>query len=136
KFVVKPFSKESGARMFKTRDLGRWLRDGNIEFMGRMDDQVKIRGYRIELGEIASAPHQCELVNQAVVLARDDKEGDKRLIAYIIAKKLFNRKAIITYLKSKLPEYMVPTILVEMENFQLTPNGKIDKKALPDPDRS
>jgi len=136
KFVVNPFSKEAEARMYKTGDLGRWLADGNIEFLGRIDDQVKIRGYRIELGEIESALLRCELISEAVVLAREDKEGDKRLIACIIAKRLFDRKAIVTYLKSKLPEYMVPTILMELENFPLTPNGKIDKKALPDPDRN
>jgi amino acid adenylation domain-containing protein len=136
KFIVNPFSKEAGARMYKTGDLGKWRADGNIEFLGRIDDQVKIRGYRIELGEIESVLNQCELVGQAVVLAREDKEGNKRLIAYIIPKRSFDRKAIINYLMSKLPEYMVPTILVEVENFPITPNGKIDKKALPDPDRN
>ena len=136
KFIVNPFTKEPGARMYRTGDLGRWHADGNIEFLGRIDDQVKIRGYRIELGEIESVLQQCELVSQAVVLAREDKEGSKRLIAYIIPKGSFDRKVIINYLMSKLPDYMVPTILVEMQNFPITPNGKIDKKALPEPDRN
>jgi len=136
KVILNPFSKEAGAKMYKTGGLGRWHADGSIEFLGRIDDQVKIRGYRVELGEVESVLHQCDLVSQAVVLARDDKEGNKRLIAYIIPESSFDRKAIINYLMSKLPEYMVPTILVKMENFPITPNGKIDKKALPDPDRN
>ncbi len=136
KFIANPFRKEKEARMYKTGDLGRWLTDGNIEFLGRTDDQVKIRGYRIELGEIESVLHQCELVKQAVVLAKKDKEGNKLLVAYIVPKGLFDRKAITTYLKGKLPDYMVPTILIELERFSTTPNGKIDKKALPDPNTS
>lgn len=134
KFVANPFVNEEGARMYKTGDLGRWLADGNIEFLGRLDDQVKVRGYRIELGEIENILHQCELVNQAVVLAKDNKEGRKQLVAYVVAKKSFDRKAVINYLKEKLPEFMVPFVWVQMEAFPVTPNGKIDKKALPEPD--
>ncbi len=136
KFVANRFSKQSGARMYKTGDLGRWLADGNIEYLGRMDDQVKIRGYRIELGEIESVLEQCELVRQAAVLARKDNKGNKRLVSYIVAERLFDRQALITFLKGKLPEYMVPSVWVELESLPLTPNGKIDKKALPDPDIS
>jgi len=133
KFIENPFGQGKGERMYKTGDLGRWLADGDIEFFGRIDDQVKIRGYRIELGEIESVLNQCELVKQAVVLAKGDTDGEKVLVAYIAPKKLFDKKAITAYLKSKLPDYMVPAILVETERFSVTPNGKIDKKALPDP---
>ncbi|TKK67990.1 amino acid adenylation domain-containing protein [Ilyomonas limi] len=136
KFVEDPFAGEQGARMYKTGDLGRWRTDGNIEFLGRFDDQVKIRGYRIELGEIENVLHQCELVSQAVVLAKEDKDGNKRLVAYIVPNGTFDRKAIIAYVKGKLPDYMVPSILVQVEVFPLTSNGKIDKKALPEPDMS
>lgn len=132
KFVPNPY--ESGTRMYKTGDLGRWLADGNIEFVGRIDDQVKIRGYRIELGEIEAVLHQCELVKQAVVLAREDKAGNKVLVAHIVPENLFDKKGITNFLKARLPEYMVPAIFVQHERFPTTPNGKIDKKALPDPE--
>ena len=132
KFVANPFPNEDGSRMYKTGDLGRWLDDGNIEFLGRLDDQVKIRGYRIELGEIENVLHQSEWVNQSVVLAKDDNEGIKQLVAYIIPKGDYDRNAIITYLKEKLPAYMVPSILVQMQSFPVTASGKVDKKALPD----
>jgi len=134
KFIPNPFVKDKNAKMYKTGDLGRWLPDGNIEFLGRIDEQVKIRGYRIELGEIENVLQQCELVRQAVVVARKDKEGDKRLVAYIIPEKSFDRNAVITFLRGSLPEYMVPAIFVKLESFPITPNGKIDKKALPEPD--
>jgi amino acid adenylation domain-containing protein len=132
KFVTSFFN--SNRVLYKTGDMGRWLSDGNIEYLGRFDDQVKIRGYRIELGEIESLLHQCELVKQAVVLAKDDKEGNKRLVGYIVPEKLFDRKAIVAHLKGMLPEYMIPALWVELEHLPLTPNGKVDKRALPDPD--
>jgi amino acid adenylation domain-containing protein/FkbM family methyltransferase len=122
--------------LYKTGDVGRWLQDGNIEYLGRFDDQVKIRGYRIELGEIESLLHQCELIKQAVVLAKDDKEGNKRLIGYIVPEKLFDRKEIVAYLKRLLPDYMIPALWVELQYLPLTPNGKVNKNALPDPDAS
>jgi amino acid adenylation domain-containing protein len=134
KFIEDPFKENTGRRLYKTGDLGRWLSDGNIEFLGRMDDQVKIRGYRIELGEVESILNQCGLVKQAVVLAKEDKKGNKYLVAYIIPVKALDKKAVITYLKNKLPEYMIPTVLMEVQSFSITPNGKIDKKALPEPD--
>lgn len=134
KFVKDPFSNE-GAGMYKSGDLGRWLPDGIIEYLGRVDDQVKIRGYRIELGEIETVIMQNEFVKQAVILAKEDNQGEKRLIGYIIPEGKFEKETIITYLQSKLPDYMVPAVLIEMNQFPLTSNGKIDKKALPDAER-
>ena len=122
--------------MYRTGDVGRWLADGNIEYLGRLDDQVKIRGYRIELGEIENAIEQSGLAEQSVVIARSDKEGNKRLVGYVVAAERFDKHGIITYLQSRLPEYMVPALWVELESMPLTPNGKVDKKALPDADAS
>jgi len=136
KFIADPFSTEEGLMLYKTGDLGRWLADGNIEYLGRIDDQVKIRGYRIELGEIETVVQQSELVRQAVVLARADSNGNKRLVGYVVAGEAFNREQIVSYLKAKLPEYMVPAVWMELESLPLTANGKIDRKALPDPDAS
>jgi amino acid adenylation domain-containing protein/non-ribosomal peptide synthase protein (TIGR01720 family) len=134
KFILDPFSTEPGARMYRTGDLGRWLEDGNIEYLGRIDDQVKIRGYRIELGEIESFIQQSGLTSQSVVIAHQDKEGIKRLIGYVVASGHYSKQELQTYLQSKLPEYMVPRIWIELESIPLTANGKIDKRALPQPD--
>jgi amino acid adenylation domain-containing protein len=134
RFIKNPFNDENGVRLYKTGDLGRWLSNGNIEYLGRMDDQVKIRGYRIELGEIESVLEQSGLVRQAVVLAKEDKHGAKRLVGYVVPENTFDIKAIQRYLKDKLPEYMVPALWVALESLPLTSNGKVDKKALPDPD--
>ncbi|MDQ6610395.1 MAG: condensation domain-containing protein, partial [Bacteroidota bacterium] len=112
----------------------KYLGDGNIEFIGRVDNQVKIRGYRIELGEIESILQQSEEVSQGVVLAREDKQGDKKLVGYVVPQGIFDREAIHNYLKEKLPEYMVPSVIVELESLPLTANGKVDRKALPDPE--
>ena len=114
----------------------RWLPDGNIEYTGRADDQIKIRGYRVELGEIESILQQHNKVNKAVVLAKEDNAGNKRLAAYIVPEDNFDKDEIVTYAKSRLPEYMVPSVWVEMDEIPLTPNGKVDKRALPDPDIS
>ncbi|MEO7532773.1 MAG: amino acid adenylation domain-containing protein, partial [Ferruginibacter sp.] len=134
KFVADPFSREAATKMYKTGDLGRWQEDGDIECLGRIDSQVKIRGYRIELGEIETLLQQYEPVRLAVVLAKDDNEGNKRLVGYIVPNGSFDRESIVAHLRTKLPEYMVPALWVEMENLPLTPNGKIDRNALPDPD--
>jgi amino acid adenylation domain-containing protein len=133
KFIIDPFSKESRARMYKTGDLGRWLPDGNIEYLGRIDDQVKIRGYRIELGEIENVLAQCDRVRQASVLAKSDSIGNKQLVGYVVPQGAFDKEAIQEYLSTKLPEYMVPFIWVELERMPLTTNGKVDKKNLPKP---
>jgi amino acid adenylation domain-containing protein/non-ribosomal peptide synthase protein (TIGR01720 family) len=136
KFIADPFSKNGAGRMYKTGDLGRWLPGGNIEYLGRIDDQVKVRGYRIELGEIESALQRSGLVSQAVVLARDNSEGTKRVVGYIVPGEGFSKEAVTTYLNSRLPEYMVPQLWVELAQLPVTPNGKVDKKALPDLDAS
>jgi amino acid adenylation domain-containing protein len=136
KFVANKFGKEPGSKMYRTGDLGRWLPGGKIECLGRIDEQVKIRGYRIELGEIETILQQTGLVRQSVVLAREDKQGNKRLVGYIIPEASYNKAAMLEQLRSKLPEYMIPALWMELENLPLTPNGKINKKALPDPDAS
>ena len=133
KFIANPFNTAAGegAMMYKSGDLGRWLPDGNIEFLGRLDEQVKIRGFRIELGEVENVLHQCDLIVQSLVLAKEDSFGNKYLVGYVKPAHQFNKEAIVSYLRAKLPEYMVPTIWVEVEQFPLTPNGKIDFEALP-----
>ncbi|MGO4292378.1 amino acid adenylation domain-containing protein, partial [Chitinophaga sp. RAB17] len=136
RFIPHPFSNIPGDRLYKTGDIVRWTPDGFIEYLGRVDEQVKIRGFRVELGEIESTLLQSELVANAVVVALSDNTGQhshKRLVAYIIPNGVFNREGIIIFLKQKLPEYMIPAVLVEMDKFPVTTNGKIDKKILPDP---
>ena len=109
--------------------------DGNIEYQGRIDDQVKIRGYRIELGEIESVLNEHESISQGIVLAKEDKQGAKRLVGYVVTSQTaFDKQAIQAWLNEKLPEYMVPAIWVELDSIPLTSNGKVDKKALPAPE--
>jgi acyl carrier protein len=110
------------------------LPDGNIEYAGRIDDQVKIRGYRIELGEIESTLEQSGLVKQAVVLAKEDGQGIKRLVGYLVADGEPDKRAIHDYLQKRLPEYMIPALWVTQQQMPVTSNGKIDRKALPDPE--
>jgi amino acid adenylation domain-containing protein len=169
KFISDPFSAEPGARMYKTGDLARYRPDGNIEFLGRADHQVKIRGFRIELGEIEAVLGQHPAVREAVVLAREDAPGEKRLVAYVVAhdpsrsrreEALTERsevrgqrptedQSLLTsaptgstagelrrFLQDKLPEYMMPAVVVLLEVLPVTPNGKVDRRALPAPDRS
>jgi len=131
-FVKDPFNTHAGGMMYRTGDLGRMLPDMNMEFIGRRDDQVKIRGFRVELGEIESVLTQCDMVRQAIVLAKNDRENKKRLIGYIIPNASYNQEAVIAHLKSKLPEYMIPSLWLKLDSLPLTSNGKIDKKALPD----
>uniref|UniRef100_UPI00192B203F non-ribosomal peptide synthetase n=1 Tax=Flavobacterium sp. UGB4466 TaxID=2730889 RepID=UPI00192B203F len=138
RFIVNPFATETDkskgfTRLYKTGDLGRWLPDGNIEFIGRKDDQVKIRGHRIELGEIEYALSNHEEIKQGVVLARENESGEKELVAYIVSNVEQNASDLRAYLKQTLPEYMLPAHFVQLEAIPLTANSKIDKKALPDP---
>ena len=134
KFVDNPF--ELGTKMYKTGDLARWLPDGNIEFLGRIDLQVKIRGFRIELGEIENQLLNCENVKEAVVIDKNDEGGNKYLCAYVVAEKEITVAELREQLGKKLPEYMIPSYFVQLEKVPLTPNGKVDKKSLPDPDGS
>ncbi len=138
KFIANPFSTQPHARLYKTGDLARYLADGNIEFLGRIDDQVKIRGFRIELGEIGSVLDQHPAVREAVVLAGEDSSGEKRLIAYVVANQQPSpaTNQLRSYLKEKLPDYMVPSAFVFLDKLPLTSNGKVDRKALPAPDQS
>ncbi|MFB9844545.1 non-ribosomal peptide synthetase [Mucilaginibacter ginsenosidivorans] len=131
-FVKDPFNNKAGGRMYRTGDLGRMLPSLNMEFIGRKDNQVKIRGYRIELGEIESVLGQCDVVRQAVVLAKDDKDKKKRLVSYVVGKGDYSRDKVIDFLKAKLPDYMVPTLWMELDELPLTSNNKIDRKSLPD----
>jgi acyl carrier protein len=135
RFIPNPFRSISSGRLYRTGDLGRYLPDGNIEFLGRLDHQVKIRGFRIELGEIEAMLGEHEAVRQCVVMAREDTPGDKRLVAYMVPEgnQTPSIGAMRQYLKEKLPEYMVPSAFVILESLPLTPNGKIDRKALPAP---
>lgn len=136
KFIRNPFSKEEDSVMYSTGDMVKYLPDRSILFIGRVDNQVKIRGYRIELEEVESTLQKSELVNQAVLLARDDKQGNKQLVAYIIPAQYFDKESLLNYLKDQLPDYMIPAVFVEIENLPLTPNGKVDRAALPDPETS
>ncbi|MEB3827148.1 amino acid adenylation domain-containing protein [Phormidium sp. CCY1219] len=134
KFIPNPFSNEPGSRLYKTGDLARYLPDGNIEFIGRIDNQVKIRGFRIELGEIEATLAQHPEVREAVVILREDTPGDKRPIAYTVANAQVTSSQLRGFLKTKLPDYMVPSAFVFLEAIPLTPNGKCDRRALPKPD--
>jgi amino acid adenylation domain-containing protein len=137
RFIPDPFG-GPGDRLYKTGDLARYFPDGNIEFLGRLDHQVKIRGYRIELGEIEAALAQHPAVREAVVMARRDESGDRYLAAYVVARPGQTAEAddLRRFLGGKLPDYMVPPYYVALEAFPLSPNGKVDRKALPAPDRS
>ncbi len=134
-FVVDPFSNEPGMRLYKTGDLVRYLSDGNIEFLGRIDHQVKIRGYRIELGEIEAVLHQHPDVQDVVIIAREDVPDDKYLAAYIVASTGVTRNNLRTFLKEKLPEYMIPSTFMLLDTLPLNSNGKVDRRALPIPEQ-
>nr|WP_295875048.1 non-ribosomal peptide synthetase [uncultured Chitinophaga sp.] len=132
KFVPHPFL--AGERLYKTGDLGRWLPDGNIEYLGRKDDQVKIRGYRIELGEIEAALLKYPGTEAAVVVAKHNAGGDKELVAYVVNKSPVQASDLKAYLGNLLPAYMVPAYYMQVNAFPLTANGKLDRKQLPAPD--
>jgi amino acid adenylation domain-containing protein len=134
KFVRNPFRKNE--RIYRTGDLGFWLPDGNIVYSGRKDNQVKIRGYRIELGEIESALQDHPLITSAVVLARQTTNAEKELVAYIITNGHLNVLDIRSYMGEMLPAYMVPAFFVQLNEFPLTSSGKIDRKALPQPEHA
>src|SRR5215831_13586236 len=141
KFLKDPFTNDPHGRMYRTGDLGRWLADGNIEFLGRNDFQVKIRGFRIELDEIEARLAEHPAVREVVVVARKEAPSDKRLVTYYTTSLNDGSEAnapsaeqLRTYLSASLPEYMVPAAYVRLEAWPLTPNGKLDRKALPAPE--
>jgi amino acid adenylation domain-containing protein len=136
KFIPHPFSSEAGQRLYKTGDLARYLADGNIEFLGRIDHQVKIRGFRIELGEIEAALAQHPTVREAVVSVQGEAPGDRRLVAYVTLERTLGIIELRNFLKTKLPDYMVPSAFVFLDRLPVTANGKVDRGALPDPGRS
>jgi amino acid adenylation domain-containing protein len=136
RFIKDKFSTHENARLYRTGDLVRKLANGDIEYLGRIDDQVKIRGYRIELGEIENILQKAPNVKQGVVIATEGSNGDKRLVGYVVCHGEYNKKDIISYMESKLPSYMVPQILMQVNEFPFFPNGKLDKKSLPNPDAS
>ncbi len=139
RFIENPFGP---GRLYKTGDLARYLPDSNIEFLGRMDAQVKLRGFRIELGEIETVLSQDAAVHETVVVVREDQPGDPRLVAYVVPNGQASKSsepeqlapALRTYLRQKLPDYMVPSAFMLLDSLPLTPNGKIDRRALPAPD--
>jgi len=133
KFVPNPFGKETGERLYRTGDLVRYMPDGKLEFIGRRDQQVKLRGFRIELGEIESVLGTHTSLTECVV-AVIGEAGDKRLVAYVVGHEAVDGSELRSYLKDRLPEYMVPSAFVTLEEVPLTPNGKVDRKALPEPE--
>ena len=135
RFLPDPFANEPNARMYRTGDRGRWLANGQLEHLGRLDFQVKVRGYRIELGEIESVLADVPQVARAVVMAREDRPGDVRLVAYVVARERTapDEETLRSSLKDRLPDYMLPQHIMQLDAIPLLPNGKIDRKALPLP---
>ncbi len=138
KFIPNPYGTTPGDRLYRTGDQARYQFDGNIEFLGRRDYQVKVRGYRIELEEIAAALKHHTAVQDAVVVARDGKQDHKQIIAYVLSdlEQPANDRDLHRFLQEKLPDYMLPAAFVMLESFPLTPNGKVNRRALPAPDES
>jgi acyl carrier protein len=147
RFVPNPFVENNskvGERLYRTGDQARWLADGNMEYLGRLDHQIKLRGFRIELGEIESAMQEYEGVLQSAVVARSDKAGDKRLVAYVVSGSAkpengngskgagLQISELREHLRRRLPEYMVPSAFVEMDELPLNHSGKVDRRKLPD----
>ncbi|MGE9874288.1 AMP-binding enzyme, partial [Pseudomonas sp. R19M] len=133
KFLADPFNVNS--LMYRTGDLVAWRADGTLQYQGRNDQQVKIRGFRIELGEIETRLSEHPQVKDAVVLAREDEPGHKRLVAYFTERENLDITALRDYLLAQLPDYMVPAAYVRLDSLPLTNNGKVDRKALPAPDQ-
>jgi acyl-CoA synthetase (AMP-forming)/AMP-acid ligase II len=137
KFIGDPFSTEAGARLYKTGDLARYLPDGSILYLGRLDHQVKIRGNRIELGEIEATLSQHPSVREVVVVAHEYSPGDNRLAAYVVSKQeqSISISQLRDFLSKKLPEYMIPASYIMLDTMPLSPNGKVNRRALPMPNQ-
>jgi amino acid adenylation domain-containing protein len=134
KFICNPF--DNSSRLYKTGDLARYKSDGNIEYLGRIDHQVKVRGFRIELGEIEAALREHVNVRDAVVVVQEERPGNKRLVAYVVLNQdVTNESALRHFLADKLPDHMVPSVFVILAALPLSPNGKVDRKALPAPEK-
>jgi amino acid adenylation domain-containing protein len=143
RFVPDHLSHASGERLYRTGDLTKYRADGTIEYLGRVDQQIKLRGHRIELGEIESVLAAHEMVREAAVVVRDDAGADRQLVGYIVwkaatedSKSLPGTDSLREFLRGKLPDYMVPAVIVELDQMPLTPNGKLDRRALPKPQGS
>ena len=134
RFVIDPTSEGPDTRLYRTGDEVRYRPDGTLEFLGRLDQQVKLHGFRIELGEIESVLSKIEGIGQAVVILREDRPGDKRLAAYYTGREDLSSTSLVQALKATLPGYMIPSVFLRLEKFPLTPNAKLDRKALPRPE--
>jgi Condensation domain/AMP-binding enzyme/Phosphopantetheine attachment site/AMP-binding enzyme C-terminal domain len=134
KFLPNPFARCGGERLYRTGDRVKWGRDGNLEFLGRVDQQVKVRGYRIELGEIESVLQTCEGVRACAVIVREDQPAEKRVVAYVVKNDAAKTQDFTELLKQRLPDFMIPSAFVVLEQLPLTPNGKLDRKSLPAPE--
>jgi acyl carrier protein len=137
RFLPDPFSAEPGARLYRTGDLVRFLPDGRLSFLGRIDSQIKLRGYRIELGEIEATLRLHPLVHEAAVLLAQTTTGDPRLVAYVVPPTpSLSQDTLTSFLAEHLPDYMLPSMIIWMDHLPLSPNGKLDRLALPTPDWS
>jgi len=138
RFVPHPYSARAGSRLYRTGDLGRYRGDGELEYVGWLDEQVKVHGYRIEPGEVEAALSRHAQVSQALVTTYAEGGGEGRLVAYVVsdAGGEVTGAELREYLRAKLPEYMIPAYFVELEELPLSPNGKVDRGALPPPERS
>ena len=136
RFIPHPFDQTPGARIYRTGDLARYRSDGRVDYLGRIDDQVKVRGYRIELGEIENVLNRHSAVSRSVAVARADDRGERELVAYYVPNGTpVSSNTLRRYLRQSVPDYMVPDVVMSVPAFPLTPNGKIDRKALPAPTR-